>query len=103
MPDMPYCSRVGSRFAARLLAAALFALTAFGVAGSSSASISQPVVRTRQRARRAPRRLPEQRESALPVRLVRIPISQSGPRLATVYLLRWVFQGPPPTALLVHA
>src|ERR1035438_9429015 len=100
---MPYCSRVRSRFAARLLAALLFAMTAFGVAGSSSASISQPVVWTRRRARHAPHRLPEQRNSALPVRLVRITNSRSDPRPATVYLLRWVFQRPSTTTLRLIA
>lgn len=101
--DMPYYSPVSSRFAARLLAALMFALTAFGVARPSAASISRPVIWTRQKARRAPQRLPEQHESACKLRLVRTTNSRCDPPPPTVSFLRWVFQRPPPSALLFHA
>jgi len=63
---MAYWSQVRSRFTARLLAALLPALFTFA-AGSSMITVSaaKTVVSARQRARRVPRRLPQQSESAV--------------------------------------
>jgi hypothetical protein len=101
--DMPYYSQVSSRFAARLLAALLFALTAFGAAAPSAASISQPAIGTRQKARRASQRLPEQHKSAFTPRLVRVTNSRGDSPLPTLSFLSWLFQRPPPAALLLDA
>lgn len=100
--DMAYYSQVSSRFEARLLAALMFALTAFGVAGPGAASISQPVVWARQKLRRAPQRLPEQHESACAPPLVRIANSRRDAPPPAISFLRWAFQRPPPSALLLH-
>jgi len=98
---MPYYSQVRFRFTARLLAALIFVLTAFGAAGPSAAAISQPVSWTRPKARRAPQRLPE-REPAFTPGLVRMTNSRRDPALPAIAFLRWVFQRPPPSALLLH-
>jgi hypothetical protein len=59
---MTYWSQVKSRFTARLLAALLLPFLAFGAVGSSmsTVSVAKTVVSARKRARRAPRRLPQQ-------------------------------------------
>ncbi len=91
-----------SRFVVRLLAALIFSLTAFSVAGPSVASISQPVLYNRQKSRRAPQCLPEQHEPALTL-LVRVTNSRCDQLPPAISFLRWVFQRPPPSTLLLHA
>ncbi len=103
--DVAYYSQVNSPFRARRLAALLLALAAFGVAASSAVPvpISQPSVWARQRARRSPQGLPEQRESADTARAVRTAASRRDPRPPAIFIPRWVFQRPPPGAPAVHA
>jgi hypothetical protein len=96
---MAYSSEVRSRFTTRLLAALLLPFLTFGAAESSmfSVSVAKTVVSARQRARRAPRRLPRQSESAVAPTVMRTIAWPPDSRRTVVFLLRSIFQRPPPS------
>jgi len=102
--SMTYWSQVRSRFTARLLTALLLPLLllpflTLAVAGSSMFTVStaKTVVPARQRARRAPRRLPLQSESPVAPRVIRTIEWPPHSRRPAVFLLRSIFQRPPPS------
>jgi len=96
---MPYWSQVRSRFTARLLAALLLPFLTFAAAGSGifTVSAAKTVVSTRQRVRRATRRLPQQPKPAIAPTVLRTIAWPPDSRCPTVLLLRSIFQRPPPS------
>lgn len=87
------------RATARLLAALVFALAAFGATGHGSFPVrysSQTAVSARQTARREQRQLPEHSECAAPARGERKKIRVTVAPRITIWLPESSFQRPPP-------
>jgi hypothetical protein len=105
VPGMAYYSQANSRATTRLLTALMLLLAAFGLTGSTFAAprTSQTIVWARPRKRRAPRRLPEQSQPAIAPRPVCRTNARRDPWPPSRFFHRWLFQRPPPYALLSQA
>ncbi|HUI58263.1 MAG TPA: hypothetical protein VLY04_24990 [Bryobacteraceae bacterium] len=94
-----------SRFTTRLVGALLLLLAAFGLSGASVAGLgmSQAVVRAQHEVRRAPHRVSHH---ILPAAPAPQPVLSShcpaDPRPVAAGFHRWLFQRPPPYALLLQ-